>query len=178
PQALAVSPANSKIAYVAVGTSGVFKTTDGGDNWIPSNGPPGATFALGINSENPSIMFANGSGEVYRSTNSGSSWIKASGGLPAPPNILVDAFGFDPNSAATGYAGDGSYNGVYASFDTGTTWVTISNGLTSQNRSAYVHAIVVDPSNSKTLYAGTLGGVYVTHNAGANWAPLGSGLPA
>src|SRR5262249_17200160 len=40
-----------------------------------------------------------------------------------------------------------------------------------------VNGFVIDPVNSKTLYAGSDIGVFISTNAGASWNPFGTGFP-
>jgi hypothetical protein len=53
------------------------------------------------------------------------------------------------------------------------TWTPISNGIPD----VPVNAIVIDPTNSNLLYAGTDIGVYRSSDAGTTWAPFANGLP-
>src|SRR5262245_51539492 len=61
-------------------------------------------------------------------------------------------------------------SGLYKTTNGGETWRKWSYGL------SYVNGITVDPTNSKVLYAGTLGVVKST-NGGKGWSPKTSGLP-
>ncbi len=73
-------------------------------------------------------------------------------------------------ATATVYAGG---FGVFKSTNGGGNWTAINIGLT--NRS--VLALVIDPTNPATLYAGTLGGgVFRSSNGGGNWTAINTGL--
>ena len=50
-------------------------------------------------------------------------------------------------------------------------WVAINNGL----ESLYIHFLIVHPSNSKVLFAGTWDGLYKSANGGQIWARVDSG---
>ena len=60
---------------------------------------------------------------------------------------------------------------VWRSTDIGKTWHRVSNGMFPE---ADIRAIVVDPSDSNVLYAGTEKGVVKTTDGGNNWAQLPS----
>ncbi len=60
---------------------------------------------------------------------------------------------------------------VWRSTDIGKTWHRVSNGMFPE---ADIRAIVVDPSDSNVLYAGTEKGVVKTIDGGNNWAQLPS----
>ena len=62
---------------------------------------------------------------------------------------------------------------VWRSTDIGKTWHRVSNGMFPE---ADIRAIVVDPSDSNVLYAGTEKGVVKTTDGGNNWAQLPSEL--
>ena len=55
----------------------------------------------------------------------------------------------------------------------GANWAEINNGLTDPS----VQALILDPTNPSTLYAGTFGGgVFKSTDMGANWAEINNGL--
>ncbi|HET9033468.1 MAG TPA: hypothetical protein VFN25_11245 [Dokdonella sp.] len=130
--------------------NGVFKSTDGGANWVhSSNGLPrfagaGSThydvLALAINPGNPQILYAGATsfevtgpvGSIYKSTDGGANWFEASTGIAGQD---VRALFIDPADASgdTVYAGTGgggaNPGGVFRTTDGGTTWNSLSIGL-------------------------------------------------
>jgi photosystem II stability/assembly factor-like uncharacterized protein len=62
---------------------------------------------------------------------------------------------------------------VFRSTDGGKTWTDRSARLPD----VAVNALVIDPKNSKVLYAATDRGVFRTKNAGTAWSDFGNGLP-
>ena len=60
---------------------------------------------------------------------------------------------------------------VWRSTDIGKTWHRVSNGMFPE---ADIRAIVVDPTDSNVLYAGTEKGIVKTTDGGNNWAQLPS----
>ncbi len=62
---------------------------------------------------------------------------------------------------------------VFRSTDGGSTWADRGGDLPD----IPVNAIVVDPADANTLYAGTDHGVYRTVDAGATWTDFSNGLP-
>jgi photosystem II stability/assembly factor-like uncharacterized protein len=62
---------------------------------------------------------------------------------------------------------------VFRSTNGGTTWTNCSGNLPD----IPVNAIVVDPTNTKRLFAATDHGVYRSQNAGTKWADFSNGLP-
>ena len=91
---------------------------------------------------------------------------------------IINSIAVDPNNPLTVYAAsskttplDGK---VFKSTNGGGSWTPMTTGLPGIS----VDIIVVDPSNSNTLYAGTFGspGVLKSTNGGGNWQPMNTGL--
>ena len=133
---------------------------------------------------------ANG---VFKSTDGGASWTHSSNGFPrlggaGSSHWNVLALAIDPNDTDTLYAGayqstpDRSFDGrVLKSTDGGANWSDISVGIAG----ADVRAILVDPADSNTVYAGTGGGsltdpsgIYRSTDGGLTWISTSIGLPA
>ena len=74
--------------------------------------------------------------------------------------------------ASTLYAGTVGQS-IWRSKDIGKTWNRASNGIFPE---ADIRAIVVDPADSKTLYAGTEKGVVKTTDGGDSWRHLPSDM--
>jgi photosystem II stability/assembly factor-like uncharacterized protein len=207
-RSVAVSGSSSRPYEYWFGTTGggVFKTTDGGIHWsAPSDKFFGGTVgAIGVSESNPDIVYV-GTGEsdirgnvshgdgVYKTTDGGKTWTHM--GLtetrqiarvrvdPRNPDIVyVGAFGhiWAPNSE----------RGVFKTVDGGKTW----SKVLFRNDSTAITDLVMDPSDSRTLYAafwqagrkpwimvsgGAGSGIFKTTDAGATWAELthNPGLP-
>ncbi len=101
------------------------------------------------------------------------------------PTRVIGRVAFDPNNASVAYIGfSGFFNGAFANnqhiykttnFDTTgtTTWTAVGNGLPDTP----INAIMVDPANSNTVFAGTDIGVYRSIDGGINWLPFNTGMP-
>jgi photosystem II stability/assembly factor-like uncharacterized protein len=63
-------------------------------------------------------------------------------------------------------------NGLMISTDGCQSWRPINTGLGS----LFVNALVMDPNNPDTIYAGTDGGAYVSFNGGETWNQINDGL--
>jgi cysteine-rich repeat protein len=77
----------------------------------------------------------------------------------------------DPNTPSTVYLG-GYGDGVYKSTDAGANWSPANTGLTDLTGIQ----LVMDPTDSDTLYVATFAGVFKTTDAGANWSPATTGI--
>ncbi len=107
------------------------------------------------------IIFATAqtSTGIYKSSNFGVNWT----GKSTPQIFYVLLY---KDSCLFG----GSVNGIYVSYDSGTTWKQMNNGLT--------YGMISDlKSSGNNIFAGTWGGgVFLSTNNGANWIQKNQGL--
>ena len=164
--ALAVDPLQTTTVYAGTST-GVLKTTDGGDNWQSRNN--GLTQpdvqALAIDPVNPQTVYAGTfGGGVFKSTDGAASWQVMSNGFPGggPAFPSVRALAIHAVDPMTLYAG---ISGVFRSSDGGANWEAIRDGFTNLD----IRALAIDPVNQR-VYAGTFGeGVFVLSPPSARW---------
>jgi photosystem II stability/assembly factor-like uncharacterized protein len=158
----AISPASSSVVFA--GTSkGLFKSTDGGGNWVSSGLDGLNVMRLAFAPGSQSNIYAGSDGlGIYKSTDGGSTWGQSNAGLPF---ANVQKVVVDPVNPAIVYAG--TNDGIVKSEDYGATWGP--TGLTS-SFGGIVYGLVIDPKNPSTLYAGIdFNGVYKSTDAGKTW---------
>jgi hypothetical protein len=126
--ALLIDPRDSNIMYAGCGYSGgtlvpVYKSTDGGANWIPFyEGIPGLVWwGRGIWGTSPTNVFAVGDGGIIRNYD-GSTWAKIEHGVMEQ---LYEIWGNSEDHIFT--VGDG---GTILHYD-GNTWSAMSSGSTA-----------------------------------------------
>ncbi len=159
--------------------NGVFKSTDGGETWVPSgNGLPRYdeedpassrwdVLALAVSESDASRLYASarrplehtGERGVFRSDDGGANWSPAGTGLPEDADIRW--LEIDPDNPDIVYAaGVGSTDdpgAVYRTDDGGENWVSYSIGLPVDSATR----LALDKSgDDPVLYAGTRGGVH------------------
>jgi photosystem II stability/assembly factor-like uncharacterized protein len=173
--ALVVDPTNPAIVY-AGGFRGVFRSTEGGNNWVSvSNGIFPFVVALVIDPAAPSTLYAGVQGEtfpsVFKTTNAGGLWSPINTGLPRVGGTGVQALALDPASGAV-YVGLAAL-GVYKTTNGGASWTQASAGLTNLD----VASLRIDAEHPGTVYAGTRGGgVFRSVDGGAAWVAINDGL--
>lgn len=149
---LATDPQTSGTVY-AIGNRGVFKTTNGGTNWLlASNGMPGSvSFSqpgdIAISRSNPQMILLYRAGlGTFRTTDGANNWqfVTFGNGIESP---LVLAF--DPTNANIAYAG--TTLGVLKSTNGGSTWSFVNSGLNS----LVIRALAIAPNAPQTLYVGS-----------------------
>lgn len=149
------------------GVSGVFKSTDGGKNWQRlQNGLPDGLLgrmAVEVAPSNSDRVYlsvesdAKKTGGLYRSDDAGASWklVNRDFGMTVRP-FYFSRMAVDPNNADVVIK-----CGLNASIsnDGGETFRGIGSGVHSD-----IHAIWIDPNNSKHILLGTDGGVYESYD--------------
>ncbi len=202
--AIAVDPFDEGIIYAGSADGGVFKTTDGGDNWVPIfdqntfltigtieiDPTDNNTIYVGTGDINIGGYVAVGDG-LYRSTDAGETWEHL--GLTEQRMISKVKVDFnDPNTLYVGTMGlpfeRNEERGLYKSTDGGQTW---EQNLYIDNDAGIID-LVMDHSDPQTLYAAswnrirnnsestTFGDdarIWKTTDGGDNWTMLQNGLP-
>ncbi len=159
--------------YCGSNGSGVFKSTNDGENWLPvNNGITDYGFYPATFTSNASAVFmganysnTNGGG-MYRTTNSGNNWQKINTGLTGLSQGINMAITINNDIAIA------TDSGVFRSTNNGSSWNNISNNMGSA-----VSAKSLYYSND-TLVAGTKSGLYFSTGAFTNWTLINTGLPA
>ena len=171
---LTIDPRNPKVIWVGTqNMRGIYKSTDGGQNWVKSdNGVPDLPFitfrSFTIDPLDSNIVYAGAElptnritpdgqnpvgGKIFRTLDGGKNWTEI-----LDCGALVRWMAIDPTDTRILYAATGIFDrcnvrpeGVLKSIDGGKTWKNINNGLTN----LVVGGLVMDPRNPKVLYAAT-----------------------
>ncbi len=180
--ALAIDPQSPETLYAAVPlelsgrTVGTFRSVDSGETWdLVFIGP--LTTALAVDPQVPTTLFAATLDGAWRSTDGGDNWSAVNEGLSI---ASVDTLAMDPQNPTTLYAG--AVEGVFRSTDSGQSWDSVSEDLPLV---IDFKALVVDPSNSTTVYAVfsalvtdlVFDVVFRSLDAGFQWSFIENGLP-
>jgi hypothetical protein len=167
------------------GHGALARSRDGGRNWTDITSGLGTDedlWALGTPPGRPGEIFAGISrARIFRSTDQGqrfrecTAFQKVPGRdrwtFPPPPHVPhVRSISFDPNHSSTMYLGV-EEGGVFRSRDLGESFEPLNKGIYTD-----IHTIVVDPANSRRLYATTGGGFYLSEDAGTSWRHITEGL--
>ncbi len=193
--------------YIGAVNGGIWKSEDAGRTWVPifDREPTGSIGALAVAPSDPRILYA-GSGEglqrpdlaigngIYKSIDGGATWahlglsdgqqIASMAVDPADPNRLFVAVLGHPY-------GPNTERGIYRSLDGGASFARVL----FRNENVGGFDVVLDPQNSKIVYA-TLwaarqapweigssfeiagSGIFKSVDGGTTWMQLEGGLPA
>lgn len=146
--------------------------------------PPvsGRVNAVAFDPNNSQTIYAGSAeGGLFKSTDGGATWNWLSA---AWTELAVNCIAIDPTNSDTIYVGRGDYHGYIAgsygimkSTDGGATWTEIAEAAMG---SVGVPKILMDPTNSQVLIAGTgdtntYGSLYRSTNGGQTWTKLALG---
>ena len=169
---IAVDPRNSNVVYIGTDGGGVWKTTDGGTNWVPLTDSQANINIrdLALAPSSPDTIFAatNGGG-ILRSTDDGATWTTQH---PTSGDYVLSV-AVHPTNASIVLAGE---CGISRSSDGGTTWSTT---LPVQDYSCLVGQVAFDPTNGSIAYAAMPDGLHRSTDGGLTWSLVGGvGLPS
>ncbi len=197
-KSIAIHPNDPLTLYIGTAQGGIWKTTDGGENWQDIGyGLESLAFgAIAIDPGNPETIYA-GSGEVcyffgyigfdgkgiFKSTDGGNSWTQITNGIgtvtsfgdlvvsPFYSNLVIGAL-----ASGYYYYGNLPNEGIWKSTDAGETWVR-----TLDVQDAY--DVAFHPTEANKVFAAVGGGniasgFYISTDQGETWTQSNTGLPA
>lgn len=178
---IAVHPQNENIVYVAAQGNiwkpnkerGLYKSTDGGENWkIVLKGIDDSTGCIDVKMDplNPNIIYAsmykagrtpyalNAGGKgcgLYKSSDGGNTWklISENPGMPKGLNGKINiTISYINNNNIWASVENKENGGIYKSTDGGATWSQLNADLNLLQRPWYFNNIYVDPKNDNELH--------------------------
>lgn len=198
--AIAIDQKNPRIIYVGTGESnmrnsvsigdGMYKSTDGGDNWtkIGLDSTEHISKVI-VDPANSSVIYVAAPGALwsdskhrglYKSTDAGKTWekilfISEKAGVadveidPTNSNVLY-ATSWEFRRYPYAFNSGGSGSGIYKSTDAGKTWKELTNGLPKKPFGRV--AIALAPSSPQNLWAiveSENTGLYISSDGGETW---------
>ncbi|MCX6266592.1 MAG: PKD domain-containing protein [Bacteroidetes bacterium] len=169
-------PASSPI-FLAATSGGIYRSTNGGTSWVQTQS--GDFKDIHFKPDNPNIVYATAGSDFYRSSNNGVTFVKISAGLTSGQRGVIAVSEANP-AYVYFMQSDGSsgFKGLYRSVDSGITFTTRSEtpnildwsceGTDTGGQGWYDLALVADPSNAETIYAGGVD-VWRSADGGLTW---------
>src|SRR6266480_4593848 len=207
-----VDPSSTNTVYVCApgklwsdsDERGLFKTTDGGQNWTRIlKGPNASTGCsmISMDKQNPQTIYASmwdfrrkgwtfrsgGDGpaafsgsSLFKSTDGGASWTeldeKSAKGLPAKPwgRQAVAVAPSKPNVVYAFIEAEPPKNGLYRSDDAGKTWTALDRSSNMIGRPFYFANLIVDPRDENKVYKPD-GSLIASTDGGASFSNISGG---
>jgi len=193
-------PAEREKMLVAFSTGGVYKTTDGGTSWAPSNSGVRAEFLPDKHPEfgqcvhkvvthpaHPDRLFLQNHWGLYRSEDWAESWQDIANGVPSDFGFAMAMHPSDPDTVYIVPLESDAFRctpeaklRVYRTRDAGASWQPLSNGLPQEGAYETVlrDALDTDSADPAGVYFGTRSGkVYASADDGDSWSLVHEGLP-
>ncbi len=182
---IAIDPADSNtILAGSYYGDGLFKSTDGGENWESVDGFRNKiVYSISFDPENHQVIWVATCYYIYKSEDGGRTWKSYDPALNFGPFRFYYSLAIDPEDGDTVYVGTsgplGFYTGggIYKTIDGGKTWQKTS--LIADHN---VWGLAVDPQNSKKIWAVTgpewvsKGSIYRSDDGGTTWSKVQTGL--
>ncbi|MFI5197627.1 MAG: PKD domain-containing protein [Thermoanaerobaculia bacterium] len=176
---VALDPNSARTVYT--GTYRPWRSEDAGETWTPlateTFDGQGPVYALAVAKGRSSRLLVSQNKRILLSDDRGASFQVLANGLPT--TVLIRNVEIDPGNPDVFFvalAGSSSSvpGRVFRSTNGGASFARSDSGLPSFG----VETVRVDPSDSRTVYAGTLVGLYRSVDGGTTWERWGDGLPA
>ncbi|HEY9420707.1 MAG TPA: hypothetical protein VIW92_04775, partial [Thermoanaerobaculia bacterium] len=168
------SPSTLYLVYFGEGSSGAWRSVDGGASWTSINVGLGTSYINSLVADpfTPGTLYALvGQTSVYRSTNHGETWTRVfDSHAGAGVFVLLERIVADPTTPGSLW---GSHAGlIYRSADGGATWSQVGQ----LGESGFISGFVPDPKDPDVLYASSWETLWRSEDRGATWTDLGDYL--
>ena len=180
---LAIDPQLPANVFAGTMGDGTYKSPDGGRRWHQFNaGIQKGTISAHVyqvvfNPLGSETLYAATTTGVFRSTDGGRTWTERMMGM-TEVNFVV-SLAIDQESPNIIYAG--TTGGVFRSRNATESWEKITTGMVAfdakmASMALGVNGLVIDPSNTNVVYAGTTQGLFKTTDQGDKWTQIGKDL--
>ncbi|MEW5960334.1 MAG: protein kinase [Chloroflexota bacterium] len=178
---IVIDPFNADIIYVGGLAGSVYKSDNGGRNFVqmPFNTGEGV-FGLAAHPTQKDVYLAgvnSATAGIIKTVNGWDFESVSAGLIYGGADSAYSAIVFAPGNPAIVYAGSGyeenlDAKGIFKSIDGGQTWSRINNGLSVHPGTGfpyYVKVIAVHPTNPDIVLVATGNGLFKSVDGGANW---------
>ena len=157
---LTICESNPSVLYMGLSGSfdynsaalyGVYKTTDGGNNWVQTANSPNFynnqgwyDNVIAVDPDDPNVVYSGGV-DLYKSTDGGVNWSTITNGI----HVDQHAIAIHPTNSNIVYAGNDG--GMYKTGNGGDSWNGINDGLATMQ----FYAMGSDANNASVAFAGT-----------------------
>ena len=170
-----VNPFTPTTVYAVADNVGLFASTDSAETWELILEASTFSLRIAIDAVDPDEIFAGRGGYVYRTQDGGDTWDELIGRgselhhcyrhrLVTHPGVSGSVY--DAVSICPSYTPVVDHSGIYFSEDHGTTWITLTQGVTDTNFTA----LAIQPQDPDTILAGTeSGNIFASQDGGQSW---------
>lgn len=177
-RALIVHPDNPAIVYA--GTQlGPYRSDDRGEHWEALESAPSMdVWSLAFKPGDPNVVYAGYEPcAIYRSDNGGKSWDRMNTERVRYPHVTtymeplakrVIGICADPSNTQDMYAAV-EVGGLLASWDSGDSWDSITDGLYTENHTVDLHGVLVSPATPGEVFIIAQVATFHSRDKGRHW---------
>lgn len=170
---IVIDPAQPANLFISA-CSGIYRSESAGELFRKIQGIPYSarrTRMLQMDPTDHNVVYAGTTEGLWKTVDAGATWKRMTG-----PNVVINDVLVDPRRPSRVLLAT-DRSGVLASDDGGVTFTASNRGFTHRQAAT----LLVDRSNSSTIYAGLLsdkefGGVFISRDAGQSWKQMSYGL--
>ncbi len=171
---IAVHPRNTCVVIAAVANQ-LMKTETCGRTWQQAYFDPRTAqvySSVVMDPSNPQVIYAgNTDGDILRSEDGGSAWR-----VLYRAEAAISALTIDPRNTSVLYASTAGA-GLLKSTDRGTSWIALGLETDQYEGARRPLALVIDESNSQTIFHVSRNGILRSDDAGSSWRQLALPTP-
>src|SRR2546426_1127800 len=182
--AITIDPKNPKVIWVGTGEAwtrnsvsigdGIYKSVDGGDNWVNVGLPESERIAkILVDPTESNTVYACVPGKLWSDSDQRGLYKTTDGGKPWG-RVAVTVAPSKPNVVYAFIEAAVPKNGLYRSDDGGKTWEARDRSQLMIWRPFYFANLIVDPKNENRLYKPDLS-LIVSTDGGASFSNIGGG---
>ncbi len=174
-----INPADSAVLYSGIRNDGVYKSVDAGATWTKLAGGLPATASnrvmLSLCAAATDTVYAKLDQTIYKTTDAGATWSNQGNHGSTTYGYWCTYVAVDPTNPDIVFAAGTT---LERSIDGGATWTLVAGGSDPERDRLHAdqHAMVFDPANPQTIYAGNDGGVYLSNDGANTWTKVSDGL--
>lgn len=164
-------PQDPSTIYVGTNESGMLFTTDGGASWTQPKDLKAARIpSIAVDNKNKCVVYAVSGNVAIKTTDCTRTWSKIY--EESRSGVTINSIAIDHFNTGNVYLAT-TKGDIVKSTDGGVSWATV----TAKPFGSPVLKLVVDPVDSRVVYAGTRSdGVWKTVNGGGDWVDMSKGL--
>ncbi|MCK5416078.1 hypothetical protein KAI92_01470 [Candidatus Parcubacteria bacterium] len=163
---IAMDPSDNNAIYFGSIGGGLYYTYDAGENWhvVKSLGKSATIRSVAIDANNKCTIYATLGNKIFKTTDCSRTWKQIY--YDNDPAAIIEHLVVDYYDSKILYAAINK-RGIIKSNNAGDTWFSVYN-----NSKLRIRKLLMDPNNSKTLYAVMDNEIFKTINHGRDWAKL------
>jgi len=153
----------------------LYKSVDGGQRWAATPLKGVDVYAVAVDPNRPSTVYAGTAKGVHKSLDGGASWAPVERGIR--PNTAVTALAIDPTPGKQG-PGEGSPT-IFAGTRSGEVYRSVNGGVDWSavgSLEAAVNALALHYQRPGVIFAATTEGLYRSSDGGDVWLPIAGGI--